>query len=231
MDTGEIVRVICGFFVMGMKQVKPEENLRALANSIIDSYEMRVKTVNELMAQAYHFLTGFQNEVEEMMVQVRDNLARSENLRKKDFNRMMADLTEKQQARESEAKQAFYRFQEEEKGMIDRLREIMVSGGRANPEAMEVIREDILKRQKEREADIVRVLKRFQIEQEEVKSALKMLLEKGESVRVRDFKRMLKALRVQQVTRESMDGMLEDLDRVRYKVQSQWDAVSGLSPS
>ena len=212
--------------------MKPEENLRALANGIIDSYEMRVKTVNELMAQAYHFLTGFQIEVEDMMVQVRDNLARSENLRKKDFNRMMAEVTEKQRAREAEAKQVFYRFQEEEMGMIGRLREIMVSGGRSNPEDMEVIREDILKRQRERETAIVRVLKRFQVEQEEVKSALKMLLEKGDSVKVRDFRRMLKALRVQQSTRENqVDGMLEDLDRVRHKVQSQWDAVSGVSPS
>ncbi len=209
-----------------------DEDLRSLAHSIIDSYEMRVKTVNGLMAQAYHFLKSFQVEVEDMIVRVRDNLARSESLRKKDFDRMICELTERRRAREAEVEQVFYRFQEEEKGMIDRLREIMVSGGRSNPEDMEVIREDILKRQKERETVIVRVLKRFQIEQEELKSALKRLLEKGESVKVRDFKRMLKTLRVQQTTQENqVDGMLEDLDRVRHKVQSQWEAVSGVSPS
>lgn len=212
--------------------MKPEENLKTLADGIIDSYEMRVKTVNGLMAQAYHFLTGFQTEVEEMVVQVRDNLAKSESLRKKDFDRMMADLTERRRAREAEAEQVFNRFQAEEKEMIDRLRNIMLSGGRSNPEDMEVIREDILNRQKDREAGIVRALKRFQLEQEELKTGLRRLLEKGESVKVRDFKRMLNALRAQQNSREGqVDRILEDLDRVRHKVQNQWAAVGGVSPS
>lgn len=216
----------------GGEQVKPEENLKTLADGIIDSYEMRVKTVNGLMAQAYHFLTGFQTEVEEMVVQVRDNLAKSESLRKKDFDRMMADLTERRRAREAEAEQVFNRFQAEEKEMIDRLRNIMLSGGRSNPEDMEVIREDILNRQKDREAGIVRALKRFQLEQEELKTGLRRLLEKGESVKVRDFKRMLNALRAQQNSREGqVDRILEDLDRVRHKVQNQWAAVGGVSPS
>lgn len=211
--------------------MKPEENLKTLADGIIDSYEMRVKTVNGLMAQAYYFLTGFQTEVEEMIVQVRDNLAKSESLRKKDFDRMMADLTERRRAREAEAEQVFNRFQAEEKEMIDRLRNIMLSGGRSNPEDMEMIREDILNRQKDREAGIVRALKRFQLEQEELKTGLRRLLEKGESVKVRDFKRMLNALRAQQNTREGqVDRILEDLDRVRHKVQNQWAAVGGMSP-
>ena len=116
--------------------------------------------------------------------------------------------------------------------MIDRLRNIMLSGGRSNPEDMEVIREDILNRQKDREAGIVRALKRFQLEQEELKTGLRRLLEKGESVKVRDFKRMLNALRAQQNSREGqVDRILEDLDRVRHKVQNQWAAVGGVSPS
>jgi len=212
--------------------VKPEENLRALANGIIDSYEMRVKTVNGLMAQACHVITGFQTEIEEMIIQVRDNLARSESLRKTDFDRMMSDLTERREVRKAEAEAVFRRFQAEEEEMIGRLRKIMVAGGRSNPEDMEIIREDILRRQKEREADIVRVLKRFQVEQEELKRALRRLLEKGESVKVRDFKHMLKALRAQQGNRENqVDRMLEDLDLIRDKVQSQWRAVAGIEQS
>jgi len=205
------------------------ENLKALAYSIIDSYEMRMKTVNGLMEQSYDFLRSFQTELEDMIIRLRDNLAKGESLRKKDFDRMMADLTERRLSREKEAEDVFSRFQEEEMAMVDRLRKVITSGGRSRLEDMEVIREDILNRQKERETGIIEVLKRIQVEQEEMKVALKKLLEKGESVRVRDFKIMLNSLRAQQGVRDNQFGpMLEELAMVRDRVRSQWQtAVPG----
>ena len=206
-----------------------EENLRNLANSIIDSYEMRVKTVNNLMEQAYHFLESFHTELQEMMVQLKDNLAKSESLRKKDFDRMMSGLTARRNAREEEAERVFQNFHKEEKEMIGRLRNVIVSGGRPNLDDMEIIKEDILKRQKERETGIVQALKRIQMEQEELKTALKKLLLKGETVKLKDFKLMLKSLKVQQGVRDNQVGqLLEDLDLARERVRSQWQtAVAG----
>ena len=206
-----------------------EENLRNLANSIIDSYEMRVKTVNNLMEQAYHFLESFHTELQEMMLQLKDNLAKSESLRKKDFDRMMSGLTARRNAREEEAERVFQNFHKEEKEMIGRLRNVIVSGGRPNLDDMEIIKEDILKRQKERETGIVQALKRIQMEQEELKTALKKLLLKGETVKLKDFKLMLKSLKVQQGVRDNQVGrLLEDLDLARERVRSQWQtAVAG----
>ena len=202
------------------------DDLKSLANSIIDSYEVRMKTVNGLMEQSYRFLRSFQTELEDMIIRLRDNLAKAESLRKKDFDHMMADLTERRVSQEKEAENVFSRFQEEEMAMVDRLRKIITSKGGSGLEDMEVIREDILKRQKERESGIIQVLKRIQVEQEELKVALKRLLEKGESVRVRDFKVMLKSLRAQQGVRDNQFGrMLEELAMVRDKVQSQWQTV------
>ena len=199
------------------------EALRTLAYGIIDSYEMRVKTVNGLMNQAYHFLRSYQLELEDMIDRLRQNLARSESLRKKDFDRMMSDLTERRCSREKEAEEVFNRFQEEEMGMVERLRKIIVSGGQSDLKDMEVIREDILNRQKERETGIINVLKRVQIEQEELKVALRKLLSKGDDVKTRDFKLMLKFLRAQHGSRENQVGrILEDLDMARNKIQSQW---------
>jgi len=202
------------------------EDLKSLASSIIDSYEVRMKTVNGLMEQSYRFLRSFQTELEDMIIRLRDNLAKAESLRKKDFDRMMADLTERRMSQEKEAENVFSRFQEEEMAMVDRLRKVITSKGGSRLEDMEVIREDILKRQKERETGIIQVLKRVQVEQEELKVALKRLLEKGESVSVRDFKVMLKSLRAQQGIRDNQFGrMLEELAMVRDKVQSQWQTV------
>jgi hypothetical protein len=203
------------------------EELRALANSVIDSYEMRVRTVNGLMEQAYGFLRSFQMELEEMIDRLRDNLAKGESLRKKDFDRMMADFTERRLSHQLTAEDVLSRFQKEEMEMIDRLRKIIVSGGRSNLKDMEVIRDDILKRQKEREVGVIQALKRIQVEQEEVKAAIKRLLSKGDDVRIKDFKLMLKSLRVQQGAQDTqLGGMLEDLDLARSRVQSQWQAVT-----
>jgi len=204
------------------------DELKALANSVIDSYEMRVRTVNGLMEQAYGFLRSFQMELEEMIDRLRDNLAKGESLRKKDFDRMMADFTERRLSHQLTAEDVLSRFQKEETEMIDRLRKIIVSGGRSNLNDMELIRDDILKRQKEREASVIQALKRIQVEQEELKAAIKRLLSKGEDVRMKDFKLMLKSLRVQQGVQDTqLDGMLEDLDLARSRVQSQWQAVAG----
>lgn len=202
------------------------DELKALANSVIDSYEMRVRTVNGLMEQAYGFLRSFQMELEEMIDRLRDNLAKGESLRKKDFDRMMADFTERRLSHQLTAEDVLSRFQKEEMEMIDRLRKIVISGGRSNLKDMEVIRDDILKRQKERESSVIQALKRIQVEQEELKAAIKRLLSKGEDVRMKDFKLMLKSLRVQQCVQDTqLEGMLEDLDFARSRVQSQWQAV------
>lgn len=204
------------------------DELKALANSVIDFYEMRVRTVNGLMEQAYGFLKGFQLELEEMIDRLRDNLAKTESLRKSDFDRMMAAFTERRLSQQLKAEEVLSRFQKEETEMIDRLRKIVVSGGRSNLKDMELIRDDILKRQKEREAGVIQVLKRIQVEQEELKAAIKRLLSKGDDVRLKDFKLMLKSIRVhQRVLDTKLDGMIEDLDLARNRVQSQWQAVVG----
>jgi len=212
------------------EQMKTGKDLRALAHSIIDSYEMRVKTVHAFMDQAYHFLKGFQMELEEMIIRLRDNLARAESLRKKDFDRMVSDVIECRRQSGKEAKQSLKLFQEQEKEMISRLRRVMLGGSRSGLEDIETIKEDILERQKEREKRIVKALKRFQIDQEELRVAFKNLLSKGEGIKIKDFRIMLKSLRTQQSDRDAeLINMIQDFDIVRDKVQNQWQAVSEAS--
>ncbi len=210
--------------------MKAGNDLRALAESIIDSYEMRVKTVGALMDQANQFLISFQLEIEDMMAGLRANLAKTESLRKKDFDRMMSSVIERRSRTEEEAEDILKRFRAEEEEMIGRLRKIVLSGSRASLEDIRAIREDILTRQKEREKAIIRALKRFQIEQEDIRVALKSLLSKGEEVRINDFRIMVKSLRSEQSDRDAkLTRILEDFDVVRDRVQTQWQAVSRVS--
>lgn len=206
------------------------EDLRALANSIIDSYELRVSTVNGLMDQAYHFLKSFQMELEDMIVRLRNNLAKAESLRKIDFDRMISDVIECRYQTEQDAKQGLKLFREEEEEMICRLRKIVLGGSSSTLQDMAAIKEDISRRQKEREKNIIKALKRFQIEQEDLRVALKNLLSKGEGVKIKDFRVMVQSLRIQKLERDTeLTRMLDDFEVVRDRVQSQWQAVSRVS--
>jgi len=205
-------------------------DLRVLANSIIDSYEVRVNTVGVLMNQANQLLRSFQSEIEDMTASLRDNLAKSESLRKKDFDSMMSSIAQCRRQTEEEAEENLKRFRVEEEEMISRLRAIVLNGNRPNLNDIESIREDIMKRQKEREKKIIRALKRFQIEQEDIRVALKNLLLKGENIKIKDLKIMLKLLSVQQSDRDAeMVSILEGFEVAREKVQTQWQEVSRVS--
>jgi len=207
------------------------EDLRALANSIIDSYELRVRTVSALINQAYQLLKSFETEIEDMIAGLRDNLAGVESLRKKDFDHMISDVIERRRQREEEAEQTLKRFREEEGEMISRLREIVLRGNSSSLEDnIKAIKEDIFKRQKEREKKIITTLQCFQIEQEELRVALKKLLSKGEGLKIKDLRIMLRSLRTRQSDRDAeLIKMLEEFEVVRGKVQTQWQAVSRVS--
>lgn len=207
------------------------EDLRALANSIIDSYELRVRTVSALINQAYQLLKSFETEIEDMIAGLRDNLAGVESLRKKDFDHMISDVIERRRQREEEAEQTLKRFREEEGEMISRLREIILRGNSSSLEDnIKAIKEDIFKRQKEREKKIIKTLQCFQIEQEELRVALKKLLSKGEGVKIRDLRITLRSLRTRQSDRDAeLIKMLEEFEVVRGKVQTQWQAVERVS--
>ena len=206
------------------------EALRHLADSILDSYELRVLTVNALMKQAWGFLRDYRMEMEEMILQLRENLSRSESLRKRDFDRMIRDILERRQQKEVGAIRGIERFQEEESEMVRRLRTIIERGGSSSLEDVAAIKSDILKRQKEREKDIIKALKQFQLEQEELKTALRRLLSKGEKVRIKEFRLMLKGLRARQEQDDGrLGGILEDLESVRERVQARWRVLSPAS--
>lgn len=206
------------------------EELRQLAESIIDSYEGRVKTVCALMAQAHEVLVTYRSDLAAMVVEVRSNLAASRSLRRKDFDAMVGDVLDRHHRIETEAAGHLIRFRTEEEEVIERLRHI-ISNGCATPlEDVEFIREEILSRQKERELEVIGILKRFQVEQVELKIGLRKLLDKGDEVKVKDLKTMLKAIRAQQSeTNQTLFAFLDDFDRMRCRVQGQWQQVARLS--
>ena len=200
--------------------------MKELAVSIIDSYEMRVSTVTTLMTQANNLLKSFQIEMEDMITQLRDNLAKSESLRKKDFDIMMRTMVDRMREIEQEEQDRFIKFQMEESEMIGRFRRLVSGESLVVTEDMETLREDVHTRQKERERRIVNGLKQFQIAQEEFRSGVKILLLKGDGVRIKDLKQMLRTIKAHQYFREpEIIAILDSFDAVRNRVQNQWREV------
>ena len=202
------------------------DGFRQLAESIIDSYEGRVNTIHALMSQAHDALTAFQLDIVTMIDEVRSNLAGSQSLRRKDFDAMVGDVLDRHRLIEEEAAGHLALFRQEEEAMLLRMRNLVLHGHEAPFNEVDLIREEILTRQKDRELKIIGVLKRYQVEQVELKLGLKRLQEKGPSVRVKDLKTMLKAIRTQQgETNQVLFAFLDEFDRVRNQVRGEWQQV------
>jgi len=202
------------------------EETRGAIRGIIDSYEMRVKTVSDLMGQTIQVLKNFQRQQEEMAEELRNVLAKTECLRKKDFDRMMEEMWGQRRKREKEIHDTLESFLKEEKEMIDELRGLVNSEEVAKVEDFIVLKERILNHQREREKKVSEILKSFHIEQEELSTALKRLLLKGKRVKIKHFKNMVKGVQAHRIHKESSIGKaLEELEMVDREVDTAWQRV------
>ena len=202
------------------------EEKKDLIGEIIDSYEMRTKTIGTLMRQTIRLLKDYQRQQEEMAQELRDGLAKTEFLRKKDFDNIMEAIWRKRSEREKKAHQVLESFLREEKEMIDDLRESVDSGKLVKIEDFMVLKERILNRQREREKKVSQILKSFHLEQEELSTALRRLLLKGERVKIRDLKDVIRGLRAHRIHKQSSIGrVLEELEVVDSEVDAAWQKV------
>lgn len=202
------------------------KNTKDVISAIIDSYKTRVGTVSALMRQTIQVLKNFQRQQEEMAEELKNILANNEFLRKKDFDGMMEGAWKKREKREKEVHDTLEIFLREEKGMIDELRGFLSSGKLLKLADFVVLKERILNRQREREKKVSEALKSFHLEQEELNTALRRLLSKGEQVKIKHVKNMLKGLHVHRIYKESSIGKaMEKLEMVDREVDTIWQKV------
>lgn len=210
-----------------MERVKETKSLTRGIREILDSYEKRVDSVGALMRQAIEIVKNSQRQQEEKAGELRNILAKTECLRKKDFDRMMEEMWGQRRKREKEIHHTLESFLRKEKEIIDELRRKLVEAGR--PMKMDdftVLKERILNRQREGEKKISAILKSFHLEQEELGTALRKLLSKGERVKIKDLKDMIRGLRAHRIYKESSIGrVLRELEMVDREVDTAWERV------
>lgn len=202
------------------------EQLRNIVEKIVGSYESKVKVVTSLIREVNQRVRDFHTEQEQMTDTLKHILAKNECLRKRDFDAMMAGIRNQQEAREEEVSQMVEDFCKEEEETAAKLKDILMIRSCSTLEDFKVLKERMLNRPKERERRISRILKDFHRDQEELNTALRMLLEKGHSVRIKDLRAMVKAFHIDRKDENSrIDKILEEFEKVKDEISNQWQGV------
>ena len=202
------------------------KQLRTIVEQIVGSYASKVKMVTSLMREVKQRIKTYHADEERMANRLKDILAKNECLRKKDFDTMITGIRSQQEAREKEVSQMVEDFCKEEEETVAKLKEILTVKSPSTLEDFKVLKEKMLNRPKERERRVSQMLKDFHRDQEELNTAFRMLLEKGPSVRIKDFKAMVKAFQIERRDENAeVDRVLEEFERVKDEISNQWQKV------
>lgn len=222
-------------------------NLKKVVEGIVSSYETKVESISSIFDSTPLILNGLQQSIldtkeerEKVNNQLKDILAKNEHLRRKDFDDMMQRILSTQEQREKEVRHLLKNYFNEQKTMAHTLREGLEKfkdslghGELARVKEFQGMIGEILAKQNGRKNEIVSKLKEFQKEQGDLAIRLKELLTKGNSLRIRDFKSMLKEFRAQREQRlalqkkrkEEVAKMLTSLREKRLRTTSSSKAT------
>jgi len=206
--------------------MKEQKQLYSVIEEIINSYEQKVNIVASLIFEVVNKINSVHKEQIKIADNLKNILAKNQNLRKKDFENMMADIRIHQVQREGKIASLLEIFCKEEDETVDQLRKILSSKDSSAFESFNILKRKIMDRSKERERKLSRMLKNFHQEQEILSAALRKLMEKGPEVRIKDFKAMIKAFQIEhQDEAEGTDEMLEEFERVKDEIGNKWQRV------
>jgi len=104
------------------------QEFKDLLQNIVASYEARLQIVKGIIANTRKTLEEFRTRREEISTRLREALAKSVNLRRKDFDKMMGEILEVQAGREENIKKMLDNFRQEEEGVLDKLRNLLERG-------------------------------------------------------------------------------------------------------
>jgi len=203
------------------------EDMRKVAQDIVSSYQSRISTVATIVDNTHQILEDFKTKRNEISSQLKETLAREESLRKKDFDNIMKDIFVHQDEREKQVKDLLRTFFEEQKEIAEIIKKNLTEGEKVRINDFKKVLEDIQVRQKARENEATTTLKEFQKEHKEMAESLRSLLNKGEAIRIKDFKEMVKNIRSRQLERTNEVRARRDESRKDHQdMASHWHKLT-----
>jgi len=199
------------------------DDMKRLAKEIISSYESRISEVGIIIDNTHQILEDFKTKRNEMSNQLKEILAKEESLRKKDFDSMMEEILSHQEGREKQVRDLLRTFLEEQKEMAQTIKKNLSEGEKVRVNDFKKMLQDIQARHKAGENEVRMMLMEFQKEHKEMAESLRSLLDKGEAIRIKDFKEMLNNIRSRQVKREEeVRKKLDEFRKERQDMVSEW---------
>ncbi|MCG2675791.1 hypothetical protein L6386_01375 [bacterium] len=173
-------------------------DIQGLIQEIVSSFQNRIEEVNNLREETARMLETFKDEQGEMSIHLRETLAKAASFRKKDFDTMMTDIQARQEEREKKVKEMLADFQKIEEEIASRVKGALSRGESLRLDTFRPLMADIQARQREREEEVRQTLSDFRIEQEALNGRLNKLLAKGEQIRIKDFRAMVRDIQARQ---------------------------------
>ncbi|MBU4362480.1 hypothetical protein KJ813_07480 [bacterium] len=203
------------------------DDIKGLTNEVVFSYESRISEVGIIIDNTYRILEEFKTKRNEMSNQLKENLAKEGSLRKKDFDSMMVEILSRQDEREKQVKDLLRTFLEEQKEAAQTIKKNLAEGEKVRIIDFKKILQDIQARQKGGENEVNMMLKEFQKEHKEMAESLRTLLDKGEVLRIKDFKEMVKNIRSRQIERTNeVREKLDEFRKERQEMASEWHKLT-----
>lgn len=205
------------------------EDMKKVAQEIASSYQSKISEVGMIVDNTYQLLEEFKLRRDNMSNQLKETLAKEESLRKKDFDNMMDDILSRQDGREKQVKELLKTFFEEQREVAEIVEKSLREGEKVKIDDFKKMLQDIQVRQRAREEEVKMALRGFQDEYKEMAESLRTLLNKGEDLRIKDFKEMVKNIRSRQITRaKEVRRRLDEFREKRHNMASEWQNITSV---
>lgn len=173
-------------------------DMKNLAQEVVSSYVCEISAVSRMIEYLHHLMEDFKTVEEETVLRLRESLASGGSLRKKDFDSMVKGVLDRQNGRQKDLMdmlKAFMQCQEEAAGALKKA----VSEG--DPVKLGDTCQAFRDTRRDKEQEINSALRSFKSEYEEFARSFQRLLEKGETLNLREFKETLEYLSARQEKR------------------------------
>ncbi len=165
--------------------------MRNLLLDVFDAFEKRIVLVQEILSSSNDLIENYRKERQTIDSQLRNQLAKSRSLRKKDFNIMMSSVRHHYQNKECELKDVLQNFIDDHKSMIGEIRNSLLNtqaNGTPNITAFQSRFETIKREQAKREKTIRLTLLSYEEEHNSFSSVMGKLINNGREIEFSEVK-------------------------------------------
>jgi hypothetical protein len=201
--------------------------LKKLVEENINSYQAKIESITRYMEETATLVDRISEEQDQLVLKLRDMLAKSQCLRKKDFDYMFCPVKEMRRAGFKKATNAIDEFRDGEFRLLARWRDLVSGEEELKLSEFDSVKEELLAGHDLHEAAVIKAIRDFHLRQEELLTGLKGLEAMGEGVRIADYKLMLRNLDARVLERESeMGDLLEEIREAAHVIRDDWEVVS-----